>query len=127
MVSIKPRVNVVVEPAQHALLARLGEIQGRSASSYLRELLDGAEPYLRHLLELETARIEGVQEFSDKVRSISATVLDSVLATDQGNLFGNLAELKRISEHQPDASPAPHSERQRTRKRESGRKGTRNA
>lgn len=123
MPSDKPRVNVVVSPEQHRLLLDLSRLQGRSASSYLRELLDGVEPYLRHMLELEYARTQSVEEYTDKVRSISASVLEETLAANQGNLFSDLAELAGYAATGPVPPPAPHSERKRARKQGADRKG----
>jgi len=124
--TLKPRLNVVVEPEQHHLLLSLGKLQGRSAASYLRELVDGAQPYLQHLFELEQARALGTEAFADRVRSISASVLDTALSANQGNLFQHLGELSALASPGKDASPAPHSERKRARKRESGRNGAKN-
>jgi len=119
----KPRVNVVISPEQHRLLLSLGRSQGRSAASYVRELLDGVEPYLRHMLELEEARAQSLEEYTDKVRSISASVLEDTIAANQGNLFGDLAELASYASSAPVPPPVPHSERERARKQGAGRKG----
>jgi hypothetical protein len=48
---------------QHALLLELGALQGRSAASYLREMLDGAMPMLRELMPvLRTAAAHTEQQ-----------------------------------------------------------------
>lgn len=127
MPSDKPRVNVVVSPEQHRLLLDLGRAQGRSASSYLREVLDGVEPYLRHMLDLEQARAQSVEEYTDKVRSISASVLEDTIAGNQGNLFADLAELAGYASSSPVPPPAPHNERKRVRKQGADRKGEKGA
>lgn len=52
-----PRLNVTISEEQHALLMRLGALQGRSAASYLRELLDASTPFLAALMPtLEAAK-----------------------------------------------------------------------
>lgn len=50
MPSPNPRINVVVSHEQRELLADLSALQGRSAASFLRELLDTATPLLRAML-----------------------------------------------------------------------------
>lgn len=45
-----PRITVVITPEQHALLSRLGVLQRRSAASYVRQLLDTAQPALERIL-----------------------------------------------------------------------------
>lgn len=45
-----PRLSVVVTPEQRTLLAALGASQGRSAASYLSDLLDHFTPSLRALV-----------------------------------------------------------------------------
>lgn len=55
--TVLPRLSVVLTPEQHHLLTRLAELQGRSAASYVRRLLDVATPSLRSL----AARLEGVE------------------------------------------------------------------
>jgi hypothetical protein len=50
-----PRLNVTVTEQQHALLVELGALQGRSAASYLREMLDVSTPMLVALLPVYRA------------------------------------------------------------------------
>lgn len=57
MPTVLPRLSVVLTPEQHHLLTRLSDLQGRSAASYVRRLLDVATPSLRSL----AARLEGVE------------------------------------------------------------------
>lgn len=45
-----PRLSVVVSPYQRDVLGALGAHQGRSASSYLRSILDASMPHLVALL-----------------------------------------------------------------------------
>ena len=51
----QPRVNVVVTDAQHRLLGELGALQGRSAASFLREMLDASTPMLEAMLPIYRA------------------------------------------------------------------------
>lgn len=66
-----PRLNVTVTEEQHRLLLRLGELQGRSAASYLRELLDASTPVLRALEPmLEAQRTALEQTASEQTASM---------------------------------------------------------
>ena len=56
------RISVTISDAQNDLLEKLGDFQGRSKGSYLRELLDGSEFVLQSvlpLLELHAATLKG--------------------------------------------------------------------
>lgn len=57
-----PRVQVTVTEEQHALLLELGRMQGRSASSYFREMLDTITPTLRHLVPLLRDATETIEQ-----------------------------------------------------------------
>jgi hypothetical protein len=50
-----PRLNVTVTDLQHALLVELGALQGRSAASFLREMLDAATPMFQAMLPVYRA------------------------------------------------------------------------
>lgn len=56
MPSTLPRVSVCLTPDQSRLLERLGGLQGRSQASYVRNLVDLAEPALWRLL----TRLDGL-------------------------------------------------------------------
>lgn len=69
MPSPYPRMSLVLTPEQHRLLTRLAELQGRSAASYVRGLLDLAWPnlvrlcrHLEDLQEMETEQDRHLQE-----------------------------------------------------------------
>ena len=56
------RISVTISDAQNDLLEKLGNFQGRSKGSYLRELLDGSEFVLQSvwpLLQLHAATLKG--------------------------------------------------------------------
>jgi len=56
-----PRLNITLSDEQHALLMELGRLQGRSAASYLREMVDTAQPMLEALLGVYR-QVEAAQE-----------------------------------------------------------------
>lgn len=64
-----PRLNVVLTHEQHALLLELAALQGRSAASYLREMVDAATPLLRATvptLRLAAQEIELTQQHASE-------------------------------------------------------------
>lgn len=60
-----PRLNVTVTEHQHSLLAELGELQGRSSASYIREMLDASTPMLEAMLPIfrQAANVAAEQPF----------------------------------------------------------------
>lgn len=68
-----PRLNVTVTHEQHSLLMRLGRAQGRSAASYLRQLLDAS-----------TASLEALLAHQEQVSECGRRALDDA---SQGFLF----------------------------------------
>lgn len=55
-----PRIQVTVTHGQRDLLMELGALQGRSAASFLREMLDAAMPMLEAMLPVYKAAAEQV-------------------------------------------------------------------
>lgn len=105
--AIKPenvRLMATISREQDDLLSELGEFQGRSKGSYLRELLDGAEPMLRALLpvlRLHAATIEGQPV---AMRDLVARVMTGAFGDDGPDLLSHLEGIAERSE-------ADHSER----------------
>jgi hypothetical protein len=65
-------MSVVVTPEQHQLLSRLAELQGRSQASYVRRLIDLAEPSLRRVLSpLEQLEAEELRFDDDYGRQLA--------------------------------------------------------
>jgi uncharacterized protein (DUF1778 family) len=77
----KPRINVVVTEDQHQLLMELGELQGRSASSFLREMLELTAPMLKATLTaLKTAAA-----VAEKQPEEARKILDQAFALPEEN------------------------------------------
>jgi ABC-type transporter Mla subunit MlaD len=95
-------VNVVVTEEQHALLSKLAKLDPsvRSASAFLRAMLDRATPLLRKTVPLMEAAAEE-------------------LNTNRGELRGLLDELVREVEQFDQAESAPGDAR--TERSEGGR------
>ena len=73
-----PRVNVTISPSMDALVSRLATLQRISKASVLRELLETAEPGLRHALALMEAAQDASQTAhkrlaADMERALQAT------------------------------------------------------
>lgn len=114
-----PRINVAVGEEQHALLLRLGALQGRSAASYLRELLDASTPFLAALLPtLEAAKAGELQQAEDQALALEtmARALFRDADPDQLDLLEHiagvmLAEVSTGGKGEADASESaqPHA------------------
>lgn len=82
-----PRLNVTVSDEQHALLLRLGALQGRSAASYLRELLDASTPFLTALLPtLEAAQAGEERRSAEQAASVEALARTFMQGADPDQL-----------------------------------------
>lgn len=82
-----PRLNVTVSDEQHALLLRLGALQGRSAASYLRELLDASTPFLTALLPtLEAAQAGEERRSAEQAASVEALARSFMQGADADQL-----------------------------------------
>ncbi|MGP1666396.1 MAG: hypothetical protein ACTS5I_10915 [Rhodanobacter sp.] len=92
MATIKPRINVTLEPHRYALFKRLAALQGVSMSSLVAELLDAvAEPMERVCVVLEAAKTapESVRKgLRAAVDRAEAQMMPRALETlDQFDLF----------------------------------------
>ena len=73
-----PRLNVTITEHQYALLQELGDLQGKSSASYLRDMLDQATPMLETILPVWRAAAAKVamqpQELQRAIRDALETV-----------------------------------------------------
>lgn len=73
-----PRLNVTITEHQAELLRELGELQGKSSASYLRDMLDQATPMLETILPVWRAAAAKVamqpQELQRAIRDALETV-----------------------------------------------------
>jgi hypothetical protein len=92
MPSRSPRINVVVTEEQHALLLELGALQQRSASSFLREMLDAATPMFRAALPIWRAAAKQAEAQPEALRQAIQDVIGEADANrDQLDLLQLLA------------------------------------
>ena len=73
-----PRVNVAVTTEQHSLLMELSALQGRSAASFLREMLDTAEPLLAAALPVWRTIAKETQAQPEMLRAAIQKALDQL-------------------------------------------------
>lgn len=74
MPTIKPRVQVTLEPSTHEVIQRLAELQGRSRGSIIAELLDEVGPALTRTVAL----LEAAAAAPDQVKAGLRGVVEGV-------------------------------------------------
>lgn len=96
-----PRVTVVITPEQHALLNRLGVLTRRSAASYVRQLLDTAQPALERILAPLEAAAALQARFDDDLGQEAS----KWLSEEQAALDGQMSLLDHAGFVDGEASP----------------------
>lgn len=108
----KPRLLVTMTEEQHALLMEYGRLQGRSASSFLRDLLDASTPLLRQSVpalrmaseELDTRKGDidrAMRDLTAQARSLGDEAMDQLELLDQ---------LQRDGRRRPSSGATSRSE-----------------
>jgi len=95
-----PRMAIVVTAEQHQLLVELGALQGRSAASYVRELVDMATPMFKAVLPV----LRASADVQGRVSALIADRMDGIIreatttGTDDGqtDLEAFIAEMKAV-------------------------------
>lgn len=102
------RLNVVVTPEQHRLLAELGQLQGRSSASFLREMLDAAEPFLKQSLTVWQEAAKEAAAQPDRLRAmIIEAIADVKGQADQLDMIGLIMRTAPGANDPGAASDAP--------------------
>lgn len=70
MPTLKPRVNVTLEPQTYLVIDRLAAIQGRSRGSVISDLLDSIAPVMARTVSLLEAAALAPQQVKDGLRSV---------------------------------------------------------
>jgi hypothetical protein len=106
-----PRVNIVVTEEQHALLLEFARLDPdtRSASSFLRSLLDEVTPLLRKTVPMMRAAAEELDSSREKLRE---PLRDFLTEMDQLDLLDKSAP----GAHRPQRSEDGRTKRRVTRK-----------
>lgn len=70
MPTIKPRVQVTLEPETHAVIERFAQLQGRTRGSVIAELLDSVAPSLIRTVALLEAALEAPESVKSGLRGV---------------------------------------------------------
>lgn len=103
-----PRVNVTVTAEQHALLLELASLNGGSAASYLRAMLDQATPLLRVTVPMLRAAADELEMTKERAAELLKPALREISAS---GLVDQLDIEDAISGAGDDSSGAQRNER----------------
>lgn len=84
MPTLKPRVNVTLEPQTHTVIERLAFLQGRTRGAVIADLLDSIAPVLGRTVALLEAAASAPQQVKDGLRSVVEGVHSELLAKSGG-------------------------------------------
>lgn len=112
-----PRLCVAISDTQHRLLLDLANLQGRSAASFLREMLDAATPMLEAMLPVYRAAAKQAamqpQELAEAIKGALAEVdAKKAQLSLLGMLAGSQATLSNDHEAVPGQRNAPSGARE---------------
>jgi hypothetical protein len=86
MASAPPRVSVTLTQEQFDILSKLGKLQRRPVSTFIRELLDAAMPALRATLPILEAREKSLAEQPETLQRAAQGLLDAFSGMDPDQL-----------------------------------------
>lgn len=103
-----PRLNVTVTLEQHALLLELARLEGRSAASYLRQLLDQTQPVWEALLAVRRAAAEQAATTPELVQqAIRTALLEIENGKSQLDLLDHISSVQPRIANDPASREAP--------------------
>jgi hypothetical protein len=70
MPTIKPRVQVTLEPGTHAVIERFAALQGRTRGSVIAEMLDSIAPAIARSVALLEAAVAAPESIKDGLRAV---------------------------------------------------------
>lgn len=103
MPTIKPRVQVTLEPATHAVIERLAVLQGRTRGAVIADLLDSVAPVMGRSVALLEAAVAAPQQVKDGLRSVVEGVHDELVAVSglatrsMDDLFDSFSDATRAA------------------------------
>ncbi|MEG5267239.1 hypothetical protein TRP66_23390, partial [Pseudomonas sp. JDS28PS106] len=103
MPTLKPRVQVTLEPATHEVIERFAALQKRTRGAVIAELLDSIAPPLARTVALLEAAQEAPKTVKDRLRSV-ADDLHVELVSLTGQAQGALGQLNSIVDGIPDGA-----------------------
>lgn len=104
-----PRVNVTVTSEQHSLLLELAALNGGSAASYMRQMLDQATPLLRATVPALRLAAKEMNATREEASIALKGVLDAISqagADVPPDLFGEANQAYRAASNGTAASAA---------------------
>lgn len=108
MPTLKPRVQVTLEPQTHAVIERLAQLQGRTRGAIIAELLDSIAPTLTRTVALLEAAMEAPNDVKRGLRAMVEGVHQELVEVS-GDASAQLDMLlDRLSEEGPEDEADPH-------------------
>lgn len=80
MPTIKPRVNVTLEPSTHEVIERLAMLQGRTRGAVIADLLDSVAPALGRTVALLEAAASAPRHVKDGLKAVIESAHDDLVA-----------------------------------------------
>lgn len=80
MPTIKPRVQVTLEPQTHEVFARLAHLQGRTRGSIIAELLDSIAPVMAQTVAILEAAEAAPKHVKDGLKEVVETAHDDLVS-----------------------------------------------
>jgi len=80
MPTIKPRVNVTLEPSTHEVIERLAVLQGRTRGAVIADLLDSVAPALARTVALLDAAASAPRHVKEGLRAVIDSAHDDLVA-----------------------------------------------
>lgn len=108
MPTLKPRVQVTLEPSTHEVIERLAKLQGRTRGAIIADLLNSVAPSLTRTVALLEAAMEAPNEVKRGLRSV-VEGLHRELVSVAGDASSQLDMLMdRLPEDAPADAADPH-------------------
>lgn len=79
MPTIKPRVQVTLEPETHAVIERLAYLQKRSRGAVIADLLESVSPALTRTVALLEAAARAPEQVKEGLRGVIASTHDDLV------------------------------------------------
>lgn len=94
MPTLKPRVQVTMEPATHEVIDALARLQGRTRGAIISDLLDSIAPSLARTVALLEAAMEAPKEIKRGLKSVVEGIhQELVLATGEASKVSDQLDL----------------------------------
>lgn len=108
MPTLKPRVQVTLEPETHAVIDRLATLQGRTRGSVIAEFLDSIAPSLTRTVALIEAAMEAPNDVKRGLRAMVEGVHQELVDVS-GDASAQLDMLlDQLSNQGSDSGADPH-------------------